>query len=185
MRKLIAIGGQPATGKTSMMKRFMAETADWQKQEPEKLVVAMYSANQNLYVLGDFSDPDEKFPGTDRLSMAVQPNAIKFLQSTTSNILFEGDRLFTASYLEAAADLADAGQLDLKIWVIVADPQIVAQRHIDRADTQGEQFLKGRITKYSNIQSSLVLMPFIEAFKNNNLGDRERIVKRLNYELQQ
>lgn len=181
-RKLIAIGGLPAAGKTSIMKRFLAEV-NTVRVEPKKLVVAMHSEAKNLYVLGDFSDPNEKFPGTDRLSMAVQPPAIEFLKETSANILFEGDRLFTASYLEQAAELADSGQLDLKVVIITADPEIVAQRHVERQDTQSEQFLKGRATKYDNIQSSLVLFPFIEVRKNNTLVDRERIVKWLMSEL--
>lgn len=182
MRKLIAIGGVPASGKTSMMKRFLNEV-NVVRTEPKKLVVAMHDAAKNLYVLGDFSDPNEKFPGTDRLSMAVQPAALEFLRETTANVLFEGDRLFTASFLEAAVELVDKGELDLKIVIITADPQVVHERHIERADTQTEQFLRGRATKYDNIQSSLVLFPYLETRKNNTLADRERIVKWLMTEL--
>ena len=182
MRKLVAIGGMPASGKTTLMKRFLAEVPTV-RTEPAKLVVAMHSEVKNLYVLGDFSDPDEKFPGTDRLSMAVQPNAIEFLKSTTANILFEGDRLFTASFLESAVELVEKGELDLKVLIITADKGILDQRHVERQDTQSEKFLKGRETKYENIQSSLVLFPYLEVRKNNTLADRERIFKWLMQEL--
>jgi GTPase SAR1 family protein len=182
MRKLIAIGGLPAAGKTTIMKKFL-EGKYLEKKEPEKLVTAMYDGQYDLYIVGDYSDPEEKFPGLDRLSMAVQPEAIKFLKKTKSNILFEGDRLFTASFLEEAANLVDAGELELKIVIINADPLLVEQRHKDRADTQTEKFLKGRATKYENIQSSFLLMSYIEVMNNNTEEDLRAIVNWLRLEL--
>ena len=182
MRKLIAIGGLPASGKTTIMKEFM-KGKELEKQTPKDLVVTMFNKQYNLHIVGDYSDPNEPFPGLDRLSMAVQPKAIEFLKETKSNILFEGDRLFTASFLEAASDLVDRGELDLKIVLVNADPAIVEQRHKDRADSQTEQFIKGRATKYDNIRSSLVLMPYIQEVSNNNENDLKAIVNWLRLEL--
>lgn len=182
MRKLVAIGGLPATGKTTIMKLFMKDK-QLELVEPRKLVVSMYDSAHDLYIIGDYSDPNEPFPGLDRLSMAVQPSAIDFMKETTSNILFEGDRLFTASFLEAAAQLVDEGNLELKILMIHADPMLVEQRHHDRADTQTEKFLKGRQTKYDNISSSLVLMDYITEMTNNNDNDLRQIVNHLRLEL--
>ena len=182
MRKLVCIGGLPATGKTTVMKKFM-EGKQLQRVEPRKLVVAMYDPEYDLYILGDYSDPNEKFPGLDRLSMAVQPEAIKFLKETNSNILFEGDRLFTASFLEAAAELVDENILEMKILMINADKLLIEQRHIDRKDTQTEKFLKGRQTKYDNIRTSFLLMDYITEMSNNNSNDIEQIVNWLRLEL--
>jgi len=182
MRKLIAIGGLPASGKTTLMKKFM-EGLTLERIEPVKLVVSMHDQKNNLTIHGDYSDPGEKFPGLDRWSMAVQPAAVEFLKSTKTNILFEGDRIFTASYLEQAGELADANELELHVIILEADPKIVHQRHIDRADTQTKQFLKGRDTKYDNIRASFVLMPYITVMQNNTLDDMEHTLTWLNEKL--
>jgi len=182
MKKMIAIGGLPATGKTSIMKRFLADR-ELEVKEPRKLVKTMYDPKYQLYILGDYSDLNEQFAGTDKLSMAVQPEAIMFLKECPGNILFEGDRLFTASFLEKAAELVDEGKLDLKILLIHTDPMILERRHIDRKDTQSEKFIKGRDTKYSNISSSFVLMDYITEMTNNNEADLVDIVNWLRLEL--
>jgi len=181
MRKLIAIGGEPACGKTTIMKRFLEEK-NLQSVEPKKLVSSMYDVNNKLYILGKYGS-DELFPGTDKLSMAVQPNAIEFLKECKDNILFEGDRLFTQSFLEEAVNLVDRGELELRIIIITADPSIVSKRHHDRGDTQSEKFLKGRVTKYENIMSSFILMPYIEVMTNNDEKDLTSIVNFLRFEL--
>lgn len=182
MRKLIAIGGLPASGKTTILKEFMKDK-QLEKQTPKELVVTMYCKQYDLHIVGDYSDPNEPFPGLDRLSMAVQPKAIEWMKETKSNILFEGDRLFTSSFLEAASELVDSGELDLKILMVNADPLIVEQRHKDRNDSQTEKFLKGRATKYDNIRSSLILMSYIQEVSNNNQEDLKAIVNWLRVEL--
>ena len=61
MRKLIAIGGLPASGKTTLMKNFM-KGLNLTRVEPVKLVVSMYDAKNKLFIHGDYSDAEEKFP---------------------------------------------------------------------------------------------------------------------------
>ena len=103
MRKLMAVGGQPGTGKTTLFRKFM-ESYQWETVEPKKMLPALYCKELDLYVLGKYED-GETFAGTDRLSMAVQPVAQSFVAETTSNILFEGDRIFNQSFLEFAMGL--------------------------------------------------------------------------------
>jgi dephospho-CoA kinase len=181
MRKLICIGGEPACGKTTIMKRFL-ENKQLQEKQPKKLVSSMYDDEHKLYILGKYGN-DELFQGTDKLSMAVQPNAVEFLKECKENILFEGDRLFTQSFLEVAVELVDQSELDLKIILINTDPKIIEKRHIDRGDTQTEKFLKSRVTKYENIRASFILMPYILEMKNNNETDLNIIVDFLRLEL--
>lgn len=182
MRKLIAIGGMPATGKTAILRQFMAPLV-WERIQPRKLVTAMYNQEHDLIVLGDYSDPDQPFPGTDCLSMAVQPEAIRFLNETTSNVLFEGDRLFTGSFLEFAAILVDQSVLDLDIILVQADSLIVESRHEARNDGQNEQWLRSRQSKLDNIRGNFVLMDYITEFSNNNEGQLTDIVTYLRLQL--
>lgn len=179
MRKIIAMIGVPAVGKSTIMRRFLEASPDWKKQELVKLVPTLYNATRDLHVFGSY-DPAEPFPGTDRYSMAVQPQAIKFVKETTGDILFEGDRLNTGTFLEFLAEQPDT---DFQILVITANSSIIEERHSARADTQSETFLKGRETKIDNVRSSFLLMDYIKTFEHNNSNDTNTIVEYLHQQL--
>lgn len=171
MRKLIAVGGQPGTGKTTLFRKFM-EKYTWEKVEPKKMLPALYCKELDLYILGKYED-GETFAGTDRLSMAVQPVATEFVKETTSNILFEGDRIFNQSFLEMAMDLKD---VDLQVVYLKVPDATLKQRYADRGSDQSETFLKGRATKYSNLLSNFDLMSYITEFANTNLEEQAKVL---------
>lgn len=170
-RKLIAVGGSPGTGKTTLFRKFM-EDKNWVPVEPVKLISAMYNAELDLYILGKYEE-GEVFAGTDRLSMAVQPPMQEWIASHNSNILFEGDRIFNQSFLEFAMGLPNT---DLQVVVLTAPKDLLEQRYKDRGSEQSEQFLRGRETKYSKIQSNFELMPYITEFKNTNLEEQGKVL---------
>lgn len=171
MRKLIAVGGQPGTGKTTLFRKFM-EGKTWEKVEPKKMLPALYCKELDLYILGKYED-GETFAGTDRLSMAVQPVAQEFVSETKSNILFEGDRIFNQSFLEFAMGLPET---DMQVVYLKAPDAVLQQRYQDRGSDQSETFLKGRATKYSNLLSNFDLMPYITEFANTNLEEQGKVL---------
>lgn len=171
VRKLIAVGGSPGTGKTTLFREYMKDK-NFQPVEPAKLVSAMYCAELDLYVLGKYEE-GETFAGTDRLSMAVQPAVQEWIASHNCNVLFEGDRIFNQSFLEFAMGLPDT---DLQIVFLSAPKGILEQRYKDRGSDQSEQFLRGRETKYSNLLSNFDLMPYITEFKNTNLEEQGKVL---------
>jgi len=170
-RKLIAVGGQPGTGKTTLFRKFM-EGKNWKNVEPAKLVSAMYNEEMDLYILGKYQE-GETFAGTDRLSMAVQPELQRWIQTHNSNILFEGDRVFNQSFLEFAMGLPDT---DLQVVYLKTTKEVLEQRYKDRGSDQSEQFLRGRETKYSNLLSNFELMPYITEFSNTNLEEQGKVL---------
>lgn len=170
-RKLIAVGGQPGTGKTTLFRKFM-ENKTWIETEPAKLVSAMYNVDMDLYILGKYQE-GETFAGTDRLSMAVQPEMQKWIQTHNCNILFEGDRIFNQSFLEFAMELPNT---ELQIVYLKTPKDILEQRYKDRGSDQSEQFLRGRETKYSNLLSNFELMPYITEFSNTNLEEQGKVL---------
>jgi len=182
MVKVIAMGGEPATGKTTLMFKLISMADDWQVVKPQKLLDAMYSKKLNLYILGKYVNDGNVFQGTDRLSMAVQPDAERFfsdlwefpdtLESST-NVIFEGDRLFNAKLLDKLAHTFPTG---LKILILRVKDSTLDQRHIDRKDDQDDKFKNSRKTKISNIMSSLTLMDYIETMVNENLDDQAKII---------
>jgi broad-specificity NMP kinase len=171
IRKLIAVGGSPGTGKTTLFRKYM-EGKTFQTVEPAKLVSAMYNTERDLYILGKYEE-GEVFAGTDRLSMAVQPPMMEWIASHNCNVLFEGDRIFNQSFLEFAMGLPDT---ELHIVFLSAPKDILEQRYADRGSDQSEQFLRGRETKYSNLLSNFDLMPYITEFANTNLEEQAKVL---------
>jgi len=173
MRKIIAMIGQPACGKSTIMRAFIERVAPWQEVELTKLVPSLYNKGTDTHVLGRYAK-DEPFPGTDRYSMAVQPAAIEFVKNTKSNIVFEGDRLGTQSFLEFLADQPDTEFHVMHIEVAAAT---LHTRHGSRGDSQSEVFKKGRETKVSNLRSNMTLMGYITDFDNETPEDTVNAVQ--------
>jgi broad-specificity NMP kinase len=177
-RKIIAVGGVPGTGKTTLFRKYM-EDKSWIETAPAKLVVASYNSDRDLYVLGKY-DEGETFAGTDRLSMAVQPPLQEWIASHNCNILFEGDRVFNQSFLEFCMGLPNT---ELQVVYLKAPQAMLEQRYKDRGSDQSEQFLRGRETKYSNILSNFDLMSYITEFNNTNLEEQSKVLAHLEKQL--
>jgi len=182
MVRVIAMGGEPATGKTTLMFKLISMADDWQTVKPEKLLDAMYSKKLNLYILGKYVNDGNVFQGTDRLSMAVQPDATAFFSNLAYesnaddhnvNVIFEGDRLFNGKMLDRLSELFPN---DFSILILQVKDSTLDQRHIDRKDDQDDKFKNSRKTKISNIMGSLVLMDYIQTMVNENLDDQAKII---------
>jgi uridine kinase len=171
--KLIAIGGEPGSGKTTLMKRVVEHYNLQPKFDEVKLVP--YHQNQNVYVLGKYEEA-QVFAGTDRMSMAVQPEAIKFLTTLadTAVVLYEGDRLFTASFLESCVE-----NYDTKIIYLSTDRSVRQERYKERGSEQDETWLRGRESKIANILTNFTLMFHTEKFPNNTKEEQDKIFEHL------
>lgn len=121
-----------------------------------------------VLVLGCYA-PEEPYPGTDRLSMAVMPDAIRLADLLAeddpphgaSRLLFEGDRLFSLKFVEHCSHL----MTDSCFFVLEADAATLAARRAGRGDTKPDTFLSGRRTKYRNI---LARFPVVKPLRNGD-----------------
>ena len=151
--KVIAVGGEPATGKTTMMKLLMSRIpGEWRARKYGLLTVEKNDIAK-VVILGIYRGGS--FEGTDRLPMNVQPDAERFLKLADTilpgyKIVFEGDRLCNAKFFQAAENFGH----DFCFWCLNAPESTLEARHSDRADTQSGAFLKGRKTKYERLQSA-------------------------------
>jgi hypothetical protein len=159
--KALAIGGEPATGKTTLIKHIFKDFIF--QNFSYGLLKGHYIKNYNLIIMGIY-DCKGVFQGTDRLSMAVNNDFCKFIKLNKYNILFEGDRLFSLNNLILVNTIYDS-----KIIILQQDEITLKNRHLDRNDTQSEVFLKGRKTKISNIKQRL--KDKIEVHKLNNIEE--------------
>lgn len=173
MPKLIAIGGIPGTGKTTLVKALLATKGDWQATKPVPLLDALYSPSLDLYILGRYPE-NEVFGGTDRLSMAVQPKAKAFVESTNSHVLFEGDRLFNLSFLTHVKELGKHG---LHIVSLETEETELPSRYASRGSNQSEKFIKGRRTKVAKVLSQL--NQFAKTFPHNEPTDTVNCVNHI------
>lgn len=183
--KIIYVIGEPGTGKTTLMKRVFeylnfSKTPRIQEQFP--LVPYHVSESLGIFMLGKYED-GEVFAGTDRMSMAVQPWAIKFLEDIEKEnddlvIIGEGDRLSTPTFIEHIVDKYDA-----IIYYIRASEEIKKARYKERGSNQSDIWLQGRVTKLNNIVSMFNMvngnLHNLKKFDNNNLEDQEKIYQSL------
>lgn len=180
--RVIAIGGVPGTGKTTLMKKIIEFADDWEVVKPIDLLDSIYSKTLDTYILGKYQpyyDGEGYAQGTDRLSMAVQPKAQEFVKTTTSNIIFEGDRLFNQSFLEFCHE-----QKPTHINVLTVSKDTLESRYKDRGSEQSEKFLQGRETKYANIATNFVLMSVTKDHVNENEDDQNAILNDVRKQLE-
>jgi broad-specificity NMP kinase len=170
-KKIIAVAGRPGTGKTTLFREFMKDYT-WVNVEPKKMLPSLYCEQLDLYVLGKYED-GETFAGTDRLGMSVQPIAQEFVSETTSNILFEGDRLTNGKFYSHLISLPNT---DVSFAVLRVKEETMTQRYSDRGSNQSDTFLKGRETKISNILTNFEFMSYVTEFTNENLEDQAKII---------
>lgn len=164
MRHIICIGGVPGTGKTTLVRSILKSTGTWQEVRPTRLLHAKFHSSFNTYILGKYQE-DETFAGTDKLSMAVQPEVVPWIRSHTDHIIFEGDRLFTMSLLNALLTLPDT---NVHIIVLEASKTCLEKRYTQRGSNQSEKFLKGRHTKIQKICNDPVIQQYLQVFKSDD-----------------
>jgi hypothetical protein len=148
--RLLAVGGEPACGKTTLFREFMKALPAAPRRK-HGLVVFHTWVKERVVVLGDYTPAAGVFAGTDKLSMAVQKEALEFLRQVGGKdvgwtVLFEGDRLFNGSFLKEASAFCP-----VKVWLLRASPEKLYERHKQRGDKQTETWLAGRTTKVNNV----------------------------------
>lgn len=153
--RLGAVVGEPATGKSTLLRALMAALGTGWTPFKAGLVRGhrLRVGGVSVLVLGIYESG--RFDGTDRLSMAVQPEAEALLRRLASglspvSVVLEGDRLGNAK-LFAAVEALGAEQ---RWWRLVAGEALLGERHRTREDDQTEAWLRGRRTKVANVSEA-------------------------------
>lgn len=169
--KIIFIIGEPGSGKTTLMRRLMNEVGGFEPHFKEYPLID-YHRSGNVYILGKYED-GELFAGTDRLSMACQPNAVQFLSELPEDsvVLIEGDRLGNRSFIEHCES-----KYATMIVYLKTKPETRTLRFDERGSEQTEQFLKSRETKLKNLRSNFNLMLITHEYWNENQEHQDIIV---------
>lgn len=148
--KLLAIVGEPATGKSTLVKMVMEKLGKSVAFEHGPFKGTRHPQTMTI-VLGLYEG--HAFPGTDRLSMGISEQHTAWLIAHLKfhypayYVLFEGDRLATVGFLSKWADR--------KVFRLSAPLDLLAERHKARGDNQTPRFLKSRATKLNNLEKKV------------------------------
>ncbi len=173
--KCVAIGGVPASGKTTLMRCILSEL---QPKSKFKYGLLRGYLKHDISILGIY-DKDEVFAGTDKLSMAVQKDFDTYKDLNLKHLLFEGDRLFTENNL-----INLINTYDTRIVILQNNEEEIAARHKQRGDNQSEKFKKSRETKIKNIIKSEPLFNFIEFHTLSHIENSRALAKELSKHIQ-
>lgn len=143
--KVTMIIGEPAVGKSTVMKKFMSRMGNWIFENPKWVPHHLHLKNaESVIVLGRYDDKTHEFPGTDRMSMACQAHVIRFLLAAMHDgvkaVFFEGDRLGNDKMVKSLQHMG----VDLAVVQIVTN---LNRRRASQSDT----FLASRKTKIHNM----------------------------------
>lgn len=158
--KVIAIMGEPCTGKSRIVKRLL-KIGEWKKKK-RGLVKYHRQENTGTIILGRYED-GEQFPGTDKLSMAVQPQVIEFLKTVNNTVIFEGDRLCNWSMFNAIINMG----MKLRIYHVQTSDKVLRKRREAERD-QSSSFLKRQKTKVDNLAAHFPVYTIPLAHDNKN-----------------
>lgn len=135
--KLVYLMGEPASGKTSVMREIVSGLQFEVVNKP-----FTHTIYENGFIqLGKDRNP---FGGTDTLPMNVQPKVISWLSSTSYPVVLgEGDRLTNSKFFDAVL----RSEYDLALWYIATPQWVSKQRRMKRNTKQNETWAKGRRSK--------------------------------------
>lgn len=180
MLNVIIVMGGPGTGKSTLVREFMKTTAPYKAMfEDVKLVPFHVNSELGVLILGKYED-GEVFAGTDRMSMAVQPEAVKFLKDFEERanndgqdwtVLFEGDRLTNQSFIEFCID-----NFNTTVFYLEVTKEERERRFVLRGSNQSEQFIRGRETKYSRLMSNFSVQQVLEKHQHETQEDMDNLI---------
>jgi len=166
MKKITLIGGEPCTGKSTLMRSIIKRKNINKNFEYEKLLKG--HCNEDYIVLGLYGG--ELFDGTDKLSMAVQPVFERFInkEKTKKHIILEGDRLFKKSLIR----WLQSSNNFFRLIILTASESVKSFRHKKRKDEQTQKWINAKKTTINNITSEFNHT----MFKNENMIDMDKII---------
>lgn len=178
---VLAIGGPPASGKTTLMKQIFELADDWsEKIRPVKLLDGYYSKKLNTWILGVYEDSVGTFQGTDKLSKSVPPQLVKFIRENANkpvNILFEGANVVTVKTLSEIIDC----DVNFALIRLMVSGSLKQSRHKARGDKQNEQFKKAKETQIENVGTNPKIFDCVVEVRNEDITDQATILKMVNW----
>lgn len=157
--KAAYIIGVPGSGKSSLVRAWAAlpAVAGAQRRPKPFAHEVYYRHRQGVAWLAQscqIGGHHLTFPGTDRLSMSVQPKAIEWLEGAPFPYVFgEGDRLATDGFFQALERITNG---EWHLIFLDTPEELAKERRMIRAEQTGakqnESWLAGRRTKTERLR---------------------------------
>ena len=144
--------GPPASGKSTLMAHLTQEAA--RTPNPNHPIPHDHLTYPDTTTAAELGTHRPHFPGTDTLSMSINPTATASLTNGTWNshdhLLAEGDRLANTQFLLTAHT-----HHQLTVLYLHAPPHLTRERAHKRGSKQSETWTRGRATKAERLAALL------------------------------
>ena len=177
---VMAIGGPPCSGKTTLMRKLLESANDWKREQPHKLVDGYFSKKRNTWIIGVYETGGGTFQGTDKLSKALGPALVSFIRQNADkpvNILFEGNNVFVSKTLRQIAEL----NVNLVIVRLMVAKSLKKERKQSRGDAQSAAFLKAKETAVSNVARDPALFDHLVEVRNETPDDQAKLIEMIEW----
>lgn len=147
--RAVFLVGVPGCGKSVLVRSLLPMLGEQGERFTYGLIFGETYPEQKVLVLGTY-DPKEVFPGTDRISMAMQKDAEGFFLHMNEHwndwkIFGEGGRISTGSFWSVASKYANCHA----IFLSVSSDE--GEKRREERGQQNEKWVKGRITQLENL----------------------------------
>lgn len=155
--RVVGIGGLPASGKSTLVKAVVRAMGGWEKFRRVRVdPIRGYMIDElGLLIIGLYGR--DTYSGTDRLSTNLQGPALALLSDAAGNpalgirrVLFEGDRLFTESFI---LGVQEDSRISLSMMVLTVGQEMLQRRRRNRLSFQNESWIAGRQTKLNRLSA--------------------------------
>jgi len=176
---VVAVGGAPATGKSSLLQEVLEATSE-QLYNGNRFkwgeVEGNFYTQDSLVVFGLYDGAKER-EGTDVLSKSANNHAKQFTKmlvelSLFNTVVFEGDRLFNRPYLRMCREHSG---ISLDAYVLHAPDEELNRRHDVRGDDQDDGWREGMRTQYTKYREE----PWTIVLNNETESDRQENVQEI------
>ena len=179
--KVTCIIGEPCVGKSLVIRELM-RLDNWEYRHPKWTPYHTEHTRGSL-ILGRYDDAAHKYPGTDRLSMAVQQHAFEFIEDASMrgmNVLFEGDRLGNWSFIWALQNMHMRAEMNFQLIHLWLRPEFLDKRRAEQRPDQNAKFWASRKTKIDNIMAKVRRSSIAyKSIEHVNLGDTHNLIAHL------
>jgi hypothetical protein len=151
--KIVGLCGEPAAGKSTVMKNFIAGLGGYSVQK-QGLVVYTLFHDDKVIIAGIYDE--QVFSGSDRTSKACGPKYREWIAAKNANpewddwsFYFEGERMSNGKFFDFFFNECS----DVTIYYLQCDAKTLDERNANRSN-QNLSWRKGMKTRMNNLRNN-------------------------------
>lgn len=156
--KIIGICGEPAAGKSTIMRKFISSLKGEGTVKKEKLVVYTEYPEDRVLIAGIYDE--QIFSGSDRTSKGCGPTYREWLAAKNTDpayddwtFYWEGERFSNSKFF----DFFSKECSDSTIYFLNADAETLNERNKNRSN-QNDTWRKGMTTRMNNLKTNYAVV---------------------------